>query len=213
MERQDLPEPKTLSERVYRSLREDILAFRLKPGQQLQEVEIAQQYGLSRTPVREALRRLSADGLAVMTTRGTTVAEISFREVLEAYQVRELLEPFAARLAAAQITQPDLDRIAALLGYEPPELPTLTQMADQLSVDREVHDIILAASGNETVRRVIDDMRQRIQRVQFLVPGGRSRASLEEHRQILAALRARDADATELAMREHLSRAKARLVT
>src|SRR2546427_7455677 len=105
----------TLWQRVYEYLREEILSERLQPGAELQEVALAEELGLSRGPIREAIGRLAAEGLVVVRPRrGAVVRSLSKDEFLEAYQVREALEMMAVRLAVPRLADGDLARLQEL---------------------------------------------------------------------------------------------------
>src|SRR5439155_6289717 len=105
----------TLWQRVYEHLREEILAERLQPGTELQEVPLSEELGVSRGPIREAIGRLAAEGLVtVRPRRGAVVRSLSKDEFLEAYQVREALEWMAVRLAVPRLTNEDLARLDEL---------------------------------------------------------------------------------------------------
>src|SRR5262245_4984988 len=112
----DTIDHRTLRERVYDYIRDEILAERLAPGSELNEVALAQALGVSRGPVREALGRLEAGGLiTIRPRRGAVVRSLSAQEFLEAYQVREALEVMAVRLAVPRLTDGDLDRLRGLI--------------------------------------------------------------------------------------------------
>jgi DNA-binding GntR family transcriptional regulator len=199
-------------DKVHLALKEDIITCRLMPGVDLPEVQIAEQFGVSRTPVREALARLASEGLVTMTPqRGALVAEVSFRDVLEAYHVREIIEPPASSDAAGMISDDTLQRLGALLDYEPQERPDHEQQLHYSAVDNELHDSIIAAAGNDLMLGIIRQVRSITARARFLVPYGRSISSHCEHLKILNALKDRDAEAAERIMREHIRNAQARL--
>src|SRR5438067_4480563 len=105
----------TLWQRVYEHLREEILAERLQPGTELQEVPLSEELGVSRGPVREAIGRLATEGLVVVRPRrGAVVRGLSKDDFLEAYQVREALEAMAARLATGRLEEDELARLGQL---------------------------------------------------------------------------------------------------
>src|SRR5581483_11474189 len=104
-----------LGEQTYNELRRAIVQGRLRPNQRLIETELAEEYAVSRTPVRETLQRLAVEGLIVPARRGWIVREHSLEEINEIYEVRAALEGFAARLAAQRATKAQLDEIAAIV--------------------------------------------------------------------------------------------------
>ncbi len=204
----------SLVEQVYASLKEDILSWRLKPGTDLQETNLAETFGVSRTPIREALRQLAFEGLVnVKPQRGAEVSDVLIRDVFEAYQIRELIEPVACRIAAELISDDELDELDELLNsYKPVERPSHDARIQYHAMDNEVHSRIIAATGNELMGRIVDDLRARTIRAMFLLPPGRSKHSREEHICIVSALRRRDPHSAERAMQKHLVRAKERLM-
>jgi DNA-binding GntR family transcriptional regulator len=202
----------TLAGEIHTVLKKDIMDLHLKPGTILQEAELAKRFGVSRTPVREALQRLAAQGLVTITPqRGAAVSDVSIQDVLGAYQIRELLEPHACRIAAERISDEDLERIQRLADYESSPRPKREDLARYVATDSEIHDIILAAAGNPLLRQVVKDMTALTTRVQFIIPDHRPKANREELLKIVEALLRRDPIDAETAMREHLIKAKERL--
>jgi DNA-binding GntR family transcriptional regulator len=204
--------PGSLVDRICLVLREDIITCRLMPGVDLAEVQVAEQFGVSRTPVREALTRLASEGLVTVTPqRGAVVAGLSFRDVLEAYYVRELIEPPACRDAANMISDDSLSKLHTLLDYQPQERPSHEEQLQYAAVDSEVHRLIIDAAGNELLQGIVRQVRSITARARSLVPYGRSVSAHYEHVRILNALRNHDAEAAEGLMREHIRNAQARL--
>ncbi len=199
----------SLGDRVYQQIVEALVSGQYAGGEELNEVNLAAQFHVSRTPVREALRRLAAEGLAVnQRNRQTTVVEISPSEVVETYQVRQILEAAAARLAATQIS---IARLAEL--KELAETATPRNDAEwgngERKFDEELHRAVAESCGNTKLQR-------EIQRYNNLVRFVRSRVARSpqhlanghtEHLQILAALEHRDAATAEAAMSAHIASA------
>lgn len=196
----------TLTDRVYESLREDILTNRLPPGTPLQEAAIARALEVSRGPVREALRRLAAEGLVdLIPRRGAVVSSLSREEFLDAYRVREALEVLAIRLATPRLTEEDLQELERL--HE-----AMVQAAAANDVDAffaanaAFHELFVDRSGNLILQDyyypLVDQMRRyRLRSVSLR--GGLLR-SCDEHRAILDALRRRDAEAAAQLLSEHI---------
>lgn len=201
----------SLAEEVYAQLKKEIVSHKLPPGTPLTEAGLAQSLGISRTPVREALRRLQAEGLVnIERGRGARVSEVSFREAMEAYEIRELVEPYAARLAVSHLSPELAQRFRSMLDVL--STPSLTSdKAVRWQMDRELHDLILEAAGNELLRLQVWDLRVRTDRAYAYVAEGTLEASRQEHAQIVEAILRGDADAAEELMREHLANTKARL--
>lgn len=191
-----------MSASVYDELRRDILSGRRAPGEALVETALADQYGVSRTPVREALLQLRQDGLVERNGRGLTVRGHSPEEILEIYQVRVPLEELAARLAASWRTELDLLRLTRA-HHEMVEL-TDRDPTGRSSANRAFHRQIWLASHNRTLL----DMLERINDQLHRSPGsplrfpGRWQQVLHDHEELLAAIAAQDSDrAGEIASR------------
>lgn len=197
----------SLAHTVYERLRESIENLDLPPGTHLQEVELASEYGVSRTPIREALRRLASEGLVELSHgRGATVAQGSLRDILNAYEVRKILEPYvaaqAARLARDDPRLAELERELASLTGAP---ATAQDLRERERLDRELHGLIAELAGNQLLTRIIRDLHSRVQRVYVqLGSGGRFERIQEEHLRVLAAIRAGDPDDAAAAMAAHL---------
>lgn len=198
--------PDTEAQRVYRALKRDLLAAAFAPGQPLAETALSQRYGASRTPLREALQRLNADGLVrIEPRRGAFVQALTVADFLEINELRSILEPHAARLAATRLAPDALGRLAAEHAAINPLAPDDDDVRRLARLDGDVHAAIAQASGNLRLARLIlglDDMMQ-IMRVSDM--RRRHRETLESLGEILAALAARDPDAAEAALRRHIS--------
>jgi DNA-binding GntR family transcriptional regulator len=185
----------------------------LPPGASLNELEIAAALGTSRTPVREAIRKLEQEGLAMRyPNRGAIVTKLSMTDVLEIWQLREILEPAACRLAADRVERAALDGIErsflALQGRETgPEAYEAF-----LRADTGLHGLIVESTGNATLRHVLEALNERIVQIRVVTSPARFRHSVEEHLAIIAALKTRDADGAVEAMRRHLANARQSLV-
>lgn len=196
----------SLADSVYDTLLEAILAGRLASGSELSEVTLAEQLEVSRTPVHEALRRLAADELVVITTgRTARVAQLTRRDVGEIYQMRAALESLAAQRAATRISVEQLSELAVMLGELTQSDAPLDWTGRAIACDLHFHQVIAQASDNARLARDI-------QRYRLLVRGfcrmSGTRENLEaacdEHRLILAALEARDGTAARRAMQQHI---------
>jgi DNA-binding GntR family transcriptional regulator len=186
-----MPQP-----RVRDLLEEAILEGELKPGERLRAEALAQRFGTSRTPIREALLQLEAHGLVeVEPNRGAVVKTFDRDDLRDLYDVRALIEPHAAALAATRITAGDVDRLEALCDHE-----------DQLIANEEFHRIILEAAQSP---RLVVAMRAatgipRAFRSLFWHDERQKAESLMCHRRLVSAFRARDADLAEATMRMHI---------
>lgn len=178
------------AERLRSMIEEDILTFKLKPGDKLDECRLAEKYGTSRTPVREALRQLSSNGLIeIRPHKGAIVAKLGFRELIELLEVMAELEGACGRLAAKSCMNADIAAIAAAYEF----CVKYAEIRDFKSYQRaneDFHDAIYAASRNSCLIKLTLSMRNRVagyRRLQ-LESGSRLKTSLAEHEKILRAI-------------------------
>lgn len=196
---------KTRADDVYDRLKADILDLNLRPGDQLDEDQLASQYGVSRTPVREALRRLSADGLVTLRPRrGAYVSEISLREIWEIEQICELIEPFAAKLAAGRMPPAVIKELRRELDALDIECPQREDFIRYMQLDIQFHRAILDASGNGLMRDMVTHLYRRMNAVRLIANLHHFNHSIEEHRRILDAIEAGDGDAARQASLHHI---------
>jgi DNA-binding GntR family transcriptional regulator len=196
------------SEFVFAAVRDAIWDGRFAPGERIPEEEIARALGVSRTPVREALRRLQERGmLAVGAGRTLVVAELSKQQVLELYAMREILEGSAARFAAQHANEAEIDILHGLLG----ELDKHRDDPRMLvSLNRRFHRAICEAAHNRYLIATLDGMHDALALLNgntFRVPNRRSESDAE-HRRIVRAIERRDPDAAEKAARDHVRAAQ-----
>ena len=200
-----LPDVASLSDQIYHALRHALLQGEFAPGTRMVETVISEQLGVSRTPVREALSRLTVEGwLESRPNKGVVVAGITPREIEERYVLRGVLEGYGAREAARRIADEEVTRLEGVVDLAERALDD-ERGAEFARLDGELHEGILRAAGNETLLAIWR---------QFLHPARHSvfalgimahrRNLLRQHRGILAALRAHDPDRAEEAMRAHL---------
>lgn len=189
---------------VYLMIREAIRTRRYGPGERLREAEVAQWLGVSRTPVREAVSRLTAERLLVESqSRGITVAELEQRQVRELYSLRENLEGMAAGLAAVHAS---VDEIEALSEILEEAKRRLEDAEVQHALNDQLHAAICEAANNRYLAEALSklgDSLDLLQGTTFQVPG-RAQAAYEEHARIVAAIAAGDGEAAEAAAREHM---------
>jgi DNA-binding GntR family transcriptional regulator len=205
-----------LSDRVYQVLRRDILSGKFAPGQKLALEEFAQHFRVSITPVRDALRLLAADGLVeLLPRRGAYVTQSSTRGAEEIYQVREILECAAVDFViqkgqpAIDQLQDLIDRIAATNVGE-----THSDYLDYIQLDHRFHQFIVDCAGNHHLSEMFANLRSHtlVMHALYSAPEQRATGTFHEHENILAAIRAGDADAARAAVREHLRNARAEVV-
>ncbi|MGR9092584.1 MAG: GntR family transcriptional regulator [Gammaproteobacteria bacterium] len=196
-------------DKAYAALRQKIFSGELAAGDRLKEREICDELDVSRTPVREALRRLQADGLVVIEPRrGGVVAGINASEADEIYSLGMLLESFGAGLAAKRATEEDLAELDAIIDAMDKTLrkDSPTSRSAYLELDSDLHRHILRITGNRHLGRLIRQVVGLPILIQAFTHYSRADLlrSLEQHRTIVAALRAGDAEWAEAAMRAHI---------
>ncbi len=176
---------------IFETLRKAIVSGDIKPGERLMEVSLANQMGVSRTPVREAIRRLEAEGLVTMIPRkGTHVSELSVKDIMDVLEVRTVLDKLATDLAAKRM-QPS--QLKALESVHKQYIACVEKenMEGAVKKDVEFHDIIYAASGNPRLVAVAGSLREHVYRFRVIYMSGSLIAEnvLNEHEEILAALK------------------------
>ena len=192
------------SEAAYDLLRAGVMDGVLLPGQRLREVDVADWLGMSRTPVREAFRRLERDGLITFVPhKGMTVTVLDHGAIMELYRMREVLEGTAASLAAQHATDAEIDVLRDMLGQESPlEGDTKALAAHNVSF----HNTIYAAAHNRYLLRSLNGLRDSMAllgETTYSVPG-RIETALNEHQGVLDAISRRDPALADKAMRAHL---------
>lgn len=203
-------EPQPVREAVYAALRERILRGVYRPNERLVERELARDLDGSRTPVREALLRLQAEGLVVAGRSGLQVREFTFEEIREAYEVRSALEGYAARLAASNATPAELDAIRTMTLQQQERLANEAMGRDDfVAVNDAFHDAVIAAAHNERLSQAVHSNRIYFfnSRLAALYSLDQSLAALDEHLEILATIAHRDGDAAERLVRQHVEAA------
>lgn len=196
------PVAESLADQAYRAVSRWILTRRLAGGQAIVEGRLAEQFNISRTPIREALLRLEAEGLLVKEGSGSyTVRRITASEFFQSMRVRALLEPEAAALAADRI---GADQLHALREEIASLADTSLQQEAHWEADDRLHDLIAAASGNPVLARLIRDLRRTTRLLEVMKPFDRVADDAREHIAIIEATAAGDQRAARRAMITHL---------
>jgi DNA-binding GntR family transcriptional regulator len=198
--------PPTATDEVYQALYDQVVTLALPPGTRLSEAEVARQMGVSRQPVRDAFYRLSKSGfLVVRPQRATVVSQISESAVRQALFIRTALELETFRVAMERLSAEDLADLEALLAEQAEAVAAVDH--DRFhALDDEFHRQICRRSGLEFVWMLIRENKAHMDRVRFQsLPFG-AELALSDHRAILSALTARDAEAGASAVRTHLGR-------
>jgi DNA-binding GntR family transcriptional regulator len=190
-------------------LRDDILARRAAPGERLVESDLTRRFGVSRGPIREALRRLAAEGLIEHApNRGAVVRRLSLQDVHELFQIRAELESLAARIAAVAAADP-IKRAAFKAAIAPIYEESSREPCDYLIENADFHSAIMDLAGNRYLRDLSLQLHLPLIMAQVadaLTPAALE-ASVREHRALAAAILEQDASAADAAMRLHLDRA------
>lgn len=199
---------KPLREIVFESMREAIIGGVLRPGERLMEIQLAEEMGVSRTPVREAIRKLELEGLVVMIPRkGAYVAEVSLKDLADVFEIRAALEGLAASLAAERVTDDEVEAMERLLLFKEGETQSID---DIVTTDTDFHAMVYKASRNGKLVQMLENLREQIQRFRStsLAVPGRPRDAVEEHRAIVEALAGHDAEAAKGLAEGHIASAE-----
>ena len=195
-----------LREVVFNILRQAILKGELKPGEHLMEVELAEKLRVSRTPIREAMRKLEAEGFVVMEPRkGAEVASITESDLNDVLEIRMVLENMAIDLACQRITKKQLKELdEAAKAFQ--EKLTDGSLTDMAQADEDFHEQIYRAAGNKRLLQVLSNMREQIYRyrVEYLKEEGTRARLVDEHQELTQAIRDKDADLAKRICSEHL---------
>lgn len=200
------PDRRKMTDWVTEELREAIIELRLRPGDPLREAALAQQLGVSKTPLREAFARLEQEGLVETTSfKGAVVTGYSERDLNEIYELRALLEGAAARAAAERSTSETLGALSDLV-VRSRELREAGDLGGLAGLLEEFDVLVYAQVANERIGALIENLRAHLTRIGKLTEAipGRVEASVEEHAAIVDALVARDPDEAERSMRVHI---------
>jgi DNA-binding GntR family transcriptional regulator len=196
----------SLPDFVYGKLRSAIRNQELKPGDRLREVELAERLGVSRTPVREALKRLEADGLTqVAPPRGFVVTELTHRRVMELYAMREILAGVAARLAAEQASPMEIQTLQELVAQQ----GTAKAAIAAARLNDRLREVITSAAHNEFLTRAtnsLNDALELLGATTYSMPG-RIESGWKENKKIVEAIARRNGTVAEEAARLHVRNA------
>jgi DNA-binding GntR family transcriptional regulator len=199
--------PRALYEEVAESLRQRIFSRELAPGSWIDELKIAEAYGISRTPLREALKVLAAEGLVTMKVRrGAYVTEVSDQDLAEVYHLLSLLESDAASVVATRASPTELAELQALhQELEAAAAPGRQDRVQFFRINEQFHMRLLDIASNKWSRQMVADLRKvmKLNRHNSLLKAGRIDESLAEHRLVMTALEQRDPAAAMARMQEH----------
>ena len=205
----------SIADQIFEQLERDILSGRYPKGEILSELSLAKQLGVSRTPVREAIRRLEQENILEETSRGLTVVGISHEDMLDMYDIRLQIEGLAARRAAERITDEELAAMRETLDLQGfyVEKGGENSSAQIKNLDSQFHEQLYRASGSKAYCDTLISLHKKITRFRMASVSKQSRAiqSLAEHEAIYAALAARDGEAAAEAATQHTLHARDRI--
>lgn len=196
----------SLRGRVFHRIREDILSGKYSENDELKEATIGAEFGVSRTPVREALRQLELEGLvSIVPNKGAYVTGISDKDTRDIYIIRSYLEGLAARWACERISEEEIENLEEIVYLS--EFHAKKKHYEQLvELDNKFHESIYRASGSKILEHELTTFHHYLERIrkQSLKKEERAQQSNEEHLAILEAIRRRDGDMAEKLAHEHI---------
>ena len=202
----DMNEYLPLRDVVFQTLRNAILKGELKPGERLMEIALAQRLGVSRTPVREALRKLELEGLVLMIPRrGAVVADITSKDLADVLEVREALEDLAVQKACDNMTEEQLTELKQAAN----EFKRAAEAEDLLALgaaDMKFHDCIYEATGNRRLQQMLLNLREQMYRyrMEYMKDKRMYRQIIEEHDAIRKAIKKKDKEKAGIFIRQHI---------
>jgi DNA-binding GntR family transcriptional regulator len=199
-----------LSNLIYRKLRRAIATGELSPGEKVIESRMTREFGVSRTPFREAVKRLETTGFVhTIHNKGTYVRKVTVQEIEQIFQVLSMLEGYASYLATQNITPQEVDALAQL-NNSMRELTHVGKYAEFHDKNVEFHFLISRISGNEFLQNLIRDGYDRVHRYRFI--GGTAGSNFQEflsyHEALIEAIKERNAEIAQKEMREHINKIK-----
>ena len=201
----------SLRERVFQTIRNDILKGKYKENEELREITLGKELGVSRTPVREALRQLELEGLVkIVPNKGAYVTGISGKDVNDIYVIRSLLEGLCARWATEHITEEQIDKLEEIILLSEYHVNKKKELATQVTkLDGEFHEVLYEASNSRILKHVLSDFHKYVQlaRKTSVENPQRAEKSIAEHKEILQAIKDRDADRADALTHAHVMNA------
>jgi DNA-binding GntR family transcriptional regulator len=191
---------------VFNTLRQAILRGELAPGERLMEIQLAERLGVSRTPIREAIRKLELEGLVLMIPRkGAEVAKISEKSLRDVLEVRRSLEELAIELACERITKEGINELEAAQAAFCEALKTNDTM-EMAETDEHYHDIIYNATGNTRLVQILNNLREQMYRyrLEYIKDASKRQNLVIEHDHIIRAIKERRIDEARTAIRNHI---------
>lgn len=206
----NLDDYKPLRDVVFENLREAIVEGKLNPGQRLMEVQLAEQLGVSRTPVREAIRKLELEGLVVMLPRkGAYVANMSLKDIIDVLEIRSTLEGLASSLAAERIHPENIKELEKI-AKEFEQNADNTDLDELLKKDVEFHECIFKATNNKKLHQLITSLWEQVYRFRatYIADYESVKSIIKEHQLILDAIKKGDNELAKKYAKEHIEKAE-----
>ncbi|MEF9941368.1 MAG: GntR family transcriptional regulator [Lachnospiraceae bacterium] len=199
----------SLSGKVFHKIRDNILKGVYKENDELREVTLGEELGVSRTPVREALRQLELEGLVkIVPNKGAYVTGITKKDVKDIYLIRSLLEGLCARWATEHIDETQINELEeiVLLSEFHSQKEDQAKAEQVVALDGKFHEVLYEASNSRILEHLLSDFHKYVQMARRTSVGHQSRAekSIQEHKEILVAIKERDADKAEMLANEHI---------
>jgi DNA-binding GntR family transcriptional regulator len=204
----------SIADQIFEQLERDILSGKYPRGELLTELRLSEELGVSRTPIREAIRRLEQENILEEAGRGVTVVGISKQDMLDMYEIRIRIEGLAAEWAAARIGDEELNQIRETLELQRYYAEKGGSHSDQIkNLDSQFHELVYRACGSRALTDTLLGLHKKMTKFRMASVSKQSRAlqSVEEHEAILAALSAHDAEAAGEAMTAHVVNARDRM--
>lgn len=199
---------------VFNTLRQAILTGELKPGERLMEIHLADKLGVSRTPVREAIRRLELEGLVTMIPRkGAEVARITEKSMSDVLEVRRALDALCVELACDRITEEELEALSKACGH----FERCVRVGDTKKIaqaDVALHDIIVQATGNQRLIQLVNNLSEQMYRYRFeyIKDSSQHETLVKEHRIIYESIARKDKETAAAAAGTHIDNQKKAII-
>lgn len=203
--RKNIDKHLTLRERILETIRDAIMSGALKPGEKVAEPELAERFGISRTPIREAFRQLESEGyLTVIPRKGAVVASFSPKDVEEFYAIKSILEGYAARMACEVLSAREIDKLVAI-NEKLRQLAEKGDVKNFFKLHNDFHELFITAANNEKLAEMITSLVRKFQllRIASLSKPGRMLISVQEHEKIIEAFRGRNGAMAENLVRKN----------
>ena len=205
MNKKHIERHQTLREKILENIRDSILKGTLKAGERVSEPDLAERYGISRTPIREAFRQLESEGyLTVVPRKGAVVTALSERDVSEFYAIKSILEGYAASLAAENLTDKDIERLITI-NERLAKLAAAGDVKSFFRVHNSFHELFIKSAGNKKLLELIQQMLKKFDRLRIasLSLPGRMEISVQEHEKIIEAFKARNGEQANILVQKN----------